>query len=71
MAGRRIDDFGGYAKDADALMSSKTHTKKVVSHDDHAIGIRDYEDTNERVVSVQKAGSAKIKSHDLKDGYRH
>lgn len=70
MAGMKIDEAGGYARTSDAMMSSKTHTKRVASAEG-AGAVSQYEDTNERIVATQKAGDGKIRSKPMKPGYRY
>ena len=70
MAGMRIDDSGGYSRTSDEMMKSKTHTKHIPSANG-AGEVREYQDTNERIVATQKAGDGKIRSKPLKDGYRY
>lgn len=68
--GQKISDHGGYAKDSDALMKSKTHVK----HESSASGagaVGKYEDTTEAIKGVQMAGDGKIRGHKMKDGYRY
>lgn len=65
-----IEDSGGYARTSDALMSSKTHLKKVKSAEGSG-GIMDYPDTNEDIVRDQKKGDSHIKGKPMKPGYRY
>ena len=70
MAGRRINDFGGYPHTSDMAMSSKTHVKHMTSAEG-AGTLRDYEDTSEKIKSQQEHAIKKAKSHDMKAGYRY
>lgn len=70
MGARKIDDFGGYAKDSDGLMKSKAHLKRYESVEG-AGGIKDYPDSPEEIARDQKAGDAKIKGRPMKAGYRY
>lgn len=65
-----ITDSGGYARTSDAMMSSKTNTKKVPAADGSG-GIMDYPDTNSDIVRDQKGGNGKIQNRPMKPGYRY
>jgi hypothetical protein len=70
MAGRRIEDKGGYPGSSDAMMKSHNHVKHYSSADG-AGGIRDYPDTTEEIRRDQEKGEKHIKSHSIKPGYRY
>jgi hypothetical protein len=71
MAGRRIDDFGGYPNDSEGLMKSKTHLKSYRSADGSGHVGTNYSDTTEMVHRDQEHGNGKIKGHPMKPGYRY
>lgn len=70
MAGRKINDFGGWAHTSDKAMKSKTHTKEY--HSAEGAGhLSDYPDTSEKIKEVQMKSDSKAKSHPMKPGYRY
>lgn len=70
MGRMKIDESGGYARTSDAMMSSKTHTKRVESAEGDG-GIMDYPETNKDIVRDQRAGAGKLRSKPMKPGYRY
>lgn len=71
MSGMRIEESGGYARDADGLMASKAHIKKVAAAEG-AGALMDMErDTNEGIVRDQKAADAKVRGKPFRAGYRY
>lgn len=70
MAGRKINDFGGYPHTSDMSMKSKTHLKEYHSAEGSG-GIKDYPDTTEEIHRDQMAGDKKVKSQPMKPGYRY
>lgn len=70
MAGMGINDYGGMPHTSDEAMKSKTHTKEYRSAEGSG-GIREYEDTTERIRDVQMEGDKQIKKQPLKPGYRY
>lgn len=71
MAGRRIDDHGGYPATSDALMKSKNRLKEYHSAEGSGHVGMDYPDTTEAVHRDQEHGDSKIKSKPMKTGYRY
>jgi hypothetical protein len=72
MAGRRIDDHGGYPASSDAAMKSKNR----LSHETSAEGAGHmapgyYPDTTEHIHKDQEHGVSKLKGRPLKSGYRN
>jgi hypothetical protein len=70
MAGQRIDDMGGMPHTSDMAMKSKTHLKEYHSAEGSG-GIREYEDTTQRIRSTQMEGDKQIKKQPMKSGYRY
>lgn len=70
MAGRRITDYGGMPHTSDEAMKSKTHTKGYTSAEG-AGGLKQYEDTTERIRDTQMDGDRHIKGRPMKEGYRY
>lgn len=70
MGARRIDDFGGYAKDSDELMRSSNKVKRYASGEG-AGGVSTYPDSPEEIERDQRKGDAKIKAHPMKAGNRY
>jgi hypothetical protein len=71
MSGRRIEDKGGYPGSSDQMMSSGNRLKHYKSAEGSGHIGTEYDDTTERVESVQKAGDGKIKGHHMKPGHRY
>ena len=70
MAGRGITDMGGMPHTSNMAMKSKTHLKEYSSAEGSG-GIRQYEDTTERVKEMQMDGNRQIKRQPMKDTYRY
>lgn len=71
MSGRRIDDYGGYARTSDEMMRSKNKLKEYKSAEGAGeIGI-DYPDTTEDIHRDQDAGTKKLDGRRMKPGYRN
>jgi len=72
MSGRRIDDHSFWAgrKSEASVFPKGVHTKHVANVEG-AGSIGSYEDTEEKIRSVQAKNIAKIKAHGMKEGYRH
>jgi hypothetical protein len=70
MAGRKINDYGGYPHSSDMSMKSKTHLKEYHSTEGSG-GIKDYPDTTENIQRDQKTGDGKVRAHPMKTGYRY
>lgn len=71
MAGQRIDDHSSWmGKGGKYPLPMETKMKEVASADG-AGGLMEYQDTNEKIVSTQKAGDSKIRSKPMKPGYRY
>jgi len=68
--GQKINDFGGYPHTSEMAMKSK-NSLKTFSSAEGAGAENEYEDTSEKIKSVQEAGVAKAKAHPLKSGYRN
>lgn len=71
MAGRRIEDMGGYPHTSDMAMKSKNHLKEYHSAEGSGHVGMDYPDTTEAVHRDQEHGDSKIKSKPMKTGYRY
>ena len=71
MAGRSIKDHGGYPASSDAAMKSSNKLKHYHSSEGSGHVGMEYDDTTERIQSVQKHGDGKIKSHKMKPGSRY
>lgn len=70
MAGRGINDMGGWPHTSDMSMKSKTHLKEYHSAEGMG-GIRDYPDTTEAIHKDQKAGESQIRKQPMKSGCRY
>lgn len=72
MGGRKIDDHSFWAGGAGkgTVMPDGAKTKMVDSAEG-AGEVMKYEDTNETIVSQQKMGVGKAKSHPMKSGFRN
>lgn len=70
MAGRRIDDHGGWASTSDEMMKSKNKVEHYHSAEGQG-GISDYPDTTEAIHRDQEAGESKMRSKPMKPGYRY
>lgn len=70
MAGRGINDMGGYPHTSDMAMKSKNHNKEYHSAEGMG-GIKDYPDTTEHIHRDQKAGEGQIRKQPMKSGYRY
>jgi len=70
MAGRRIEDKGGYPGSSDAMMASGNRLKKYESADGSG-GISNYPDTTEEIRRDQEQGNKHIKARPMKTGYRY
>jgi len=70
--GQRIDDHSFWAgsKSKDSVFPKGAHTKDESSAEGAASVMR-YEDTTEAIKMQQTQGSAKVKAHPLKFGYRN
>lgn len=71
MAGRRIDDhsfWAGKGKEYPLPLGAKM---KGVGSTEGAGDVKNYQDTNEKIVEAQNRGVSKIKSHPMKDGNRY
>ena len=71
MSGRKIDDMGGRPSTSDAMMASKTHTKKYSSAEGAGHVGADYPDTTEAIKRDQEGAIRKIKSNKQKSNYRY
>jgi len=70
MAGRKINDYGGWPHSSDMAMKSKNHLKEYHSAEGSG-GIKDYPDTSEHVQRDQEHGDRHIKGRPMKPGYRY
>lgn len=70
MAGRKINDYGGWAHTSDMQMKTGN---KLMSHSsaEGAGAMPDYPDTTEDIKRDQVAGIGKMKSQKMKSGYRY
>lgn len=71
MSGRKINDFGGLPHTSDMSMRSKNSVKHYSSAEGSGHVGSDYPDTTEDVKRDQMAGNGKIKSHQIKPGFRY
>ena len=71
MSGRKITDHGGLPASSDAAMKSKTHVKHFHSAEGVGHVGMEYDDTSEKIKSVQEHGDKKVKHHEMKPGYRY
>ncbi len=71
--GRRIDDHAFWAGKGgkNMVLPDGGGKTKIVESAEGAGSLGHYEDTNETIVSQQRAGDKKIKSHPHKSGYRN
>ena len=71
MSGRRIDDMGGWPHTSDMSMKSSNRVKHYSSAEGSGHIGMEYSDTTEMVKRDQEKGDSKIKSHQIKPGYRY
>lgn len=73
MAGRRIDDHSSPFGKAEAgeVFPDGGHHLKMERDDGHAGHLEDYEDTTEKIESVQTEGVRKVESKKMKPGFRN
>jgi hypothetical protein len=71
MAGRHINDHGGYPASSDAMMKSGNRVKHYHSAEGSGHVGTDYSDTTEMIHRDQMHGDSKTKSHKMKPGYRY
>jgi hypothetical protein len=71
MAGRRINDMGGYPHTSEGMMASKNSLKSYRSADGAGALGTNYPDTTEAIHRDQTAGDGKIKGRPMKPGYRY
>ena len=71
MSGRRIDDHSFWAgkKSKGSVFPEGAHTKEEHSADG-AGALNEYWDTTEKIKKQQDMGEGKIRSHNMKPGYR-
>lgn len=72
MAGQRIDDHGSWMGGKGKMSPLPDGVKtKDMSHAQGAGALSEYEDTDEKIRSVQEMNVSKAKSSALKSGFRH
>ena len=70
MSRQAIKDFGGYPKDSDGVLHSKSKTQ---SHEKFSgyDGSGEYPDTSRDVLRAQKETVSKLHGQKMKEGYRN
>lgn len=71
MSGRKINDYGGMPHTSDMSMKSKTHVKHFGSAEGDGGIDGKYPDTTEDIKRDQEHGVKKMRSHEMKEGYRY